>query len=84
MEEKQCQDCVFYAAPNLGLIGACGYPVPGWIRIHSGGGFVSGYEAQSCSTFKSRMDVFEDEIKHMPNAELTGAAPTTHGEHNER
>jgi hypothetical protein len=58
---KECTECIFHTQPTAGS-GKCDYPIPAWVKIHSGGGWVSGYEAADCSTFKSRKDVF-DEVK---------------------
>lgn len=56
---KQCSVCVFFTPPTIkGSSGKCDYPIPGWIKIHiGGGGWVVGYEAEDCTTFKSRADI---------------------------
>ena len=59
--DRKCVECCFYRDPKDGATcGSCEYPVPEWVKIRSGGGFVSGYEAQTCATFKSMHELIRD------------------------
>lgn len=38
----------------------CDYPVPAWIKLIPSGGFVSGYEANKCATYKDKADLVKE------------------------
>lgn len=60
---KCCDTCAYYKIPDAGLpCGTCDYPVPEWIKIGAGGGFIasSAISGAECGTFKSLEEVAEE------------------------
>jgi hypothetical protein len=67
--DKDCSNCVFVGkAEHVPTAKICDYPVPAWIKIHSGGGFLYGTEAKTCATYKSKLDLVK-EAKTQQNKE---------------
>lgn len=62
MADRNCKDCLFSEIVRFGeghQAQKCAYPVPEWVKIHSGGGFLNGHEAQSCQLYKTKADLIQ-------------------------
>lgn len=61
---KSCKDCVFVAVDKIldaYSVYKCDYPVPEWLKIRvSGGNYLSGYEAQTCVLYKTKVDLINE------------------------
>jgi hypothetical protein len=66
--DKDCSNCVFVGKAEYNPTAMmCDYPVPAWIKVAIGG-FVNGYEAKKCATYKSKLDLVK-EAKTQQNKE---------------
>lgn len=58
---KSCNDCVYVtnkAITESHKVAVCDYPLPAWLNIRvSGGNFLSGYEAENCQLYTSKLDL---------------------------
>ena len=58
---KSCNDCVYVTHKEIydaHRIVVCDYPIPAWLTIRvSGGNFLSGHEAESCSLYTSKLSL---------------------------
>ena len=58
--DRDCKNCVFHSPTEYTSL-MCGYPVPAWLKIYAGaGGFVSGYEAKTCATYKDKAELVNE------------------------
>ena len=58
---KSCNECIYVTHKVIGEshnVVMCEYPLPAWLNIRvSGGNFLSGYEAELCSLYTSKLDL---------------------------
>ena len=64
MKDKTCKDCIFHKE-RPGSKQTCEYPVPAWIKIALSNWHLSeaGYEAESCSVYRTRESIAETLIE---------------------